>query len=343
MLHPLILIAAIGLGATTFCNGQSSNEAVAHMAEINKPFVEMKTEIWQYLKAITKGKGARKVEKKRKLLLNQLKEAIKVTKNLDVAGGDASLKESALAYHNLSSTVLNEEYAKILDMEAIAEQSYDNMEAYLLAKEKADEKLDQASDKFLESYNAYAAKNNVTIMDSEEDELSKKIRKASEALHYYNDVYLIFFKSYKQETYVMDALQRNDVSGLQQNINSLGAFSNEGLAVLDTMSAFKGSSALIAAAKYIVKFYKAEAEKDFPKVIEFYLKQDKMNKMQSEMEGMRDSERTQEVVDRYNKASQAFNEAVNEYNKNNNDLNNKRVEQLNRWNTTVSKFFDQHN
>ena len=36
------------------------------------------------------------------------------------------------------------------------------------------------------------------------------IRKASESLSYYNQVYLIFFKCYKQEAYVLDAMQRND-------------------------------------------------------------------------------------------------------------------------------------
>ncbi|MBL4585799.1 MAG: hypothetical protein JKX84_01880 [Flavobacteriales bacterium] len=338
----LTLTVAISLGMFSIINAQS-NKAVDHMQEVNTPFVEMKTEIWQYLKAITTGKSARKVEKKRKKLLDQLRSAAKTMRSMKGFEGDVTLKESAMKYLDLSSTVLNEEYSKILDMEAISEQSYDNMEAYLLAKEKASEKLEAANGVFQDSYEAFASKNNVTIQDAKEDELTKKIRNANEALKYYNNVYLLFFKVYKQEMYVLDALGRNDVSGLQQNINSFKNFSKEGLVRLDTISAFKGSNALIVAAKYIIKFYKAEADKDFPKMVEFYLDQDKMNKMQKDMEGMRDSERTQEFVDRYNKASQSFNEAVAKFNQDNNNLNNKRAEYLNKWNMAVSKFFERHN
>lgn len=75
----------------------------------------------------------------------------------------------------MTYTVLKEDFDKILDMEDIAEQSYDFMEVYVLAKELA---------------------NNITLVEGEMDKKSQKINKASNVLEYYNDVYLIFFKSY---------------------------------------------------------------------------------------------------------------------------------------------------
>ena len=59
--------------------------------------------------------------------------------------GDKSLRDSTVSYLSLCYNVLNEDYSKILDLEEIAEQSFDLMEAYLLAQQKAGEKLDEAS------------------------------------------------------------------------------------------------------------------------------------------------------------------------------------------------------
>lgn len=325
--------------ASSTSNAQNGSAAVTHLEQVNTPFVQMKTEIWQYLKAITSGKSARKVEKKRKKLIQELGAAKKEIKLIKPFEGDATFKNAALEYVDISTTVLNEDFSKIVDMEEIAEQSYDKMEAYLMAREAANDRLDEASAKFQASYRTFAASNNINIVDSEEDEISKKIRNASEALEYYNDIYLIFFKSYKQEMYVLDAQGRNDVSGFQQNVNSLSSFSAEGLAKLDTMSGFKGSKAIIAAAKNMLKFYQSEAEKDFPKVIDFYLEKDKMDKLSEEIQGMRDAQRTKEVVDKYNKSSEEFNADVQTSNADNNRLNQKRADSLNRWNASVSTFF----
>lgn len=341
MKQSLIAVLIVLTSITPLADASAQN-AVKHLEEVNTPFVEMKREIWQYLKAITSGRSARKVEKKRKKLLQELVKAKKTLRELKAYDGDASLKEAAIEYVSMSSTVLNEDYSKIVDMEEISEQSYDNMEAYLMAKEQANDKLDDASDKFQGVYEAFAAKNNINIVEGEKDELSKKIALANEALEYYNDIFLIFFKSYKQEVYVMDALGRGDVSGMQQNTSSLEKFTAEGLEKLGDAEAFRGSKALVTAAQYMIKFYKSEAEDEFPELIAFHLKKDRMDKMSEAMSKMKESERTKSVIDTYNKESEAFNKAVNDFNETNNKLNSKRQEYLNKWNEAVAMFLNKY-
>ena len=41
---------------------------------------------------------------------------------------------------------MNDDYAKIVNMQEIAEQSYDEMEAYFLLKEAVDKKMKEAED-----------------------------------------------------------------------------------------------------------------------------------------------------------------------------------------------------
>ena len=93
-----------------------------------------------YLSAVSHGKRARKVEKLRVKTLDAILNA-----NGEIMGapgykGDKTYKQAMTEYIQICYAVFNEDYRKIVDMEEIAEQSYDGMEAYLLAQKKAGEK-----------------------------------------------------------------------------------------------------------------------------------------------------------------------------------------------------------
>ena len=135
----IIFITLFVFNQSTFA--QSNKAAVDYMNQFSQSFNELKGETWQYLKSITSGKNSRTVDAKRQNLLNKTNLVkAEVSKKGDF-NNDASLRNAVVDYLNLSYTVLKEDYDKILNMEEIAEQSYDNMEAYLLAREKANEKL----------------------------------------------------------------------------------------------------------------------------------------------------------------------------------------------------------
>ncbi|MBI1289062.1 MAG: hypothetical protein GC178_15960 [Flavobacteriales bacterium] len=338
----LSIMLVLSLVSTEVAVAQSSGSAVEHMTQITTPFGSFKKELWQYLKSVTQGKSARKVEKTRKKLIEQLETVSKDLKKISAFEGDASLKDAASDYMQLTTTVLKEDYAKIVDMEAIAEQSYDAMEAYMMAKELANDKLDEASDKLNAAQNVFAGAHNITLLESEDDELTKKIKSASEALKYYNAVYLIFFKPYKQEAYVLDAQQREDMGSFQQTVNGLKVDAEEGLAKIDGLDIYKGDASLKVAVKHILDFYQTEAEKDFPKVADFHLKRDEFDKLRAAIEGMRESERTKADIDKYNKAAEEFNAAIKSYNEDNQALNEKRAKYLNRWSEAVDQFLSAH-
>ncbi len=60
--------------------------------------------------------------------------------------GEKAYRDSAVSFMKLYYNVLNEDYSKIINMEDIAEQSYDDMEAYMMAKEMVDKKLEEANE-----------------------------------------------------------------------------------------------------------------------------------------------------------------------------------------------------
>lgn len=328
--------------AFVMSNISFSQSSVEHMEELNTAFAELKDDTWKYLRTITKGKSARKSEKKRIQLLDQYKTQISVVKSIKPYEGDASLKEATLKYLDLSYTVIKEDYDKIVDMEAVAEESYDAMEAYILANKRANEKLSAASDELKVAETAFAENNNITLTEGEKDRKAQKIEEAAKMLNYYNKVYLIFFKVYKQEAYVLAAQQTQDIAAFEQNVNALSMEANDALAKLDTMSAYEGDKDLIVAVKKAIEFYKNEAENEFPKVSDFYIKKDNFEKANEIMESKKKKDRTQEDIDKFNKAVSEYNEAVNSFNETNETLNKKRSDMLDEWNKSVESFYKTH-
>lgn len=315
---------------------------VEYMNSVLEPISELKKETWNYMKTITKGKGARKVEGKRLELITGLKNAKRQVAKISDFKGDDNLRSEAEEYLAMSITVLDEDFGKILDMEDIAEQSYDLMEAYLLAKEKANDKLQLAGDDLDAAQKTFAEAYNITLVEAENDKTSAKIQKAGKALRYYNEIYLIFFKCYKQEAYVIDAQNRQDVMAMEQNINTLKADAEAGLEKLANLESFDGDKTLIAACKEALEFYLDEAENTFPAALNFYLAKDNFEKAQETFEATKKKDRTQKVVDKYNEAGQKYNEAVNNFNKVNETANDERNDTLKNWNKSVDKFFSNH-
>jgi hypothetical protein len=297
--------------------------------------------LWSYIKAAAHSKNARKVEKRRRELVTTAYDIKKKVSRQVPYEGDASLRDALATYFDLTYKVLKEDYAKIVDMEAIAEESYDAMEAYILAKEKANDKVDEAGEQLEAAQKAFAAAHNIELV-SETSETDKKLEEASAVYHYYNQLYLIFFKSYKQEAYLLTALESNDVNALIQNQNSLKSFALEGLSKLDTVQKFKGDGSIIDAGKEVMGFYLMEADEKVPILANLYLVQDKMEKVQASFEAIQPAKRTQGDVDTYNQVVADYNQAVNDFNDTIQSLNKDRSSHLDNWNKTTDRFIDTH-
>ena len=297
--------------------------------------------LWNYIKAAAHGKRARKIEKLREDLVSTAYQIKKKVTRLAPYEGDASLRDALATYFDLTHKVLKEDYAKIVNMEAIAEESYDAMEAYILAKERANDKVEEAGALLEAAQKTFAETHNIELI-VEASETDKKLEQASAVYHYYNRLYLIFFKSYKQEAYLLAAVETNDVNALIQNQNSLKNYALEGLSKLDTFKKYEGDASVIAAAQEMMNFYLMEANDKVPVLANLFLQQDNIKKVEASFEAIDASKRTQADVDRYNKAISDFNAAVSDFNTTIESLNKERSKLLNNWNNTADQFIDTH-
>ncbi|MES2882007.1 MAG: hypothetical protein V4676_07660, partial [Bacteroidota bacterium] len=323
----LCLLLLIGGAIITPGHAQTIENAGQYMGEIGKANDKVTITYLSYLSAVGHNKGARKVEKRRAEVLTTISDARFAVQGMLGWKGDKTYRDTTVAYLKLLYNVFNEDYAKIVNMEEIAEQSYDAMEAYMLAQEKASEKLAEAAIKQQRTQKTFADKYDIKLLANTTD-LEEKSKQAGQLMNHYGDVYLVFFKAYKQEAYLMAALEKSNVIAIEQNKNALEKFAVEGLEKLSHMHGYNNNPSIIVACREAMNFYKDEA-KTVAHATEFALKNEAFAKMKKAFESKPASSRTQKDVDEFNKGVNDINNAVNTYNNTNNQINKERQRVLN--------------
>ncbi|MFI5203766.1 MAG: hypothetical protein ACHQF2_04655 [Flavobacteriales bacterium] len=320
---------------------QKFDNPVEYMQHIQTQQNKISKDTWSYISAVAHSKSAKKIESKRKEVIKTTKDAIAVLKKLGGYGEDKGYRDTVLAYLELSYLVITEDYEKIVNLEEVAEQSYDAMEAYLLAQEIAGKKLRGAGDRVSTEEARFAKDHNIELVDSK-DGLAKKMEKADEVLEYYNKVYLIFFKSYKQEAYMADAQARNDANSLEQNKNTLNDFAKDGLKKMKEIGNYINDPSLSNATKDLLEFYVFESGDDSKILTDYIVKKENFDKIKAAFEAKKEKDRVQADYDQINAAGQEFNKTVNDFNKKNEELFKKRKDLIDRWNKTAQSFLDKH-
>lgn len=333
----ILFISLISIALTS--RGQAIEDPGEYMTAIYKARTEMDVKYMQYLSAAAHGRRARKIEKLRGEVLESINQSKSNTTNLPKYKGDNTLRQGSIDYITLCYRVFNEDYKKIVDIEELAEQSFDGMSAYLLLQDKITEKLTEASDKLQKTSKEFAAKHNV-ILDETLSALGSKLDVAGKLNDYINALFLIFFKCNWQDGEMVTAMNNKKVNDVEQSRNSLLRFANEGLKGVDTLKTFNGDPSLANACREVLKYYKKMAETDVPKLTDFYLKEEAFTKAKKAFEAKPASSRTKEDVDAFNKTVKEYNEGIDAFNKTNNAVNKERTQALNAWEGAQKKFQD---
>lgn len=324
------------------CLAQSNNNPVEHMEFFTRRELELSKKYLDYMSQVAHSNHARKMEKRRQELIAEIRRSLSEANRLRPFNGDATLRDAYKIYWDILYKVFNDDYHKIVNMEEIAEQSYDHMEAYLLAQEKAGEILGNAQEQIEPIYREFAAKNNVRIIEGGDKRIARKMRQVGAVTAYYHDIFLIFFKSHKQEAYALEAMSRKDINAIEQNRATLLRYAEEGLQRIDTIRAFNGDGSLTNACKRVLEFHKLEAEKQLPELNDFFLKSEEFDKIKKAFDTKPANRRTQSDIDMYNKAVNDINVALNASNKTLNAMNAGRDKALDHWNKTKERFMAMH-
>lgn len=336
----LVLIILTSIAKTSYA--QDLSNPGDYMTAISNAQTEMNQKYMAYMSATAHVRRASKIDKMRQQALESIENSRFKTIDLPIyKGNDNSLRQSSIDYIKFCYNVFNDDYAKILNLEDIAEQSFDEMQAYILLQEKTTEKIHEANDKMEEATHAFAQKYNVNLIESKND-LTEKLDESSKLNHYRNQLYLIYFKCYWEDGEIVKALNAGKITEAEQGRNSLIRFATEGLTGLDSLKNFEGDPAMALTCKEILKFYKNMAENDMPKQMDYFLKKENFEKIKKSFDAKSGSDRTKKDVDAFNDGVKEINKATDTYNNINKKMNSERTDAENKWNDAEKSFADTH-
>ncbi len=319
---------------------QTFDSAIDYLNFIGEEQTEVTKSMWKYTKAVAHSKRDSKISKRREQLIDQITTSKKnITKANGFDGND--FKNNVLELIRVNESILKQDYAQIIDMKEVAEQSYDLMEAYILAQELADKKMEESQATYEKQLLEFAGKHKINIVENDSD-LSKKMAKSNEVFSYNNKLYLLFFKVYINDVYLNEAINTKDLSGIQQNSNALNIAAKNGLEQLETMEAYGSDKALLIATKEVFDFYVSMTTNDIPKLIDFHILEEEFKTLTNSIEQTPAKKRTKEQIDTYNKKVKAFNNGVATFNKTNQNLNNNKQRIFNDYENTKQSFLSRH-
>src|ERR1700712_4881573 len=320
---------------------QMIENAGDYMTAMSNAQTEMDQKYMAYVSAAAHSRRARKGEKLRTAALESINNSKHKTIDLPKYKGDNSLRQASIDYIQFCYRIFNEDYSKIVNMEEIAEQSVDQMQAFLLLEEKASQKLQEASENLAKAEKEFAVKYGVNLVDSKSD-LTDKMGVAGKVNTYCDRMYIVFFKCNWEDGQMFNALNAHKLNDAEQARNSLIGFAKEGLESLkaDSLKSFQGTLSLSSACRDALLFYNSMAQNDIPKLTDFYLKEENFDKIKKSMEA-KGSNKTKEDVDQYNKAVKDINASVASFNQLNQDLNKRRQDAVENWEKAEKSFRDE--
>lgn len=326
---------------TAHCDAQKFRTALDYMNFISRQQVLIVKSSWRYTQAIAHSKDERAIDKKRDILIRSIDRAImKITKATGFEG-ETEYKEKVLNNLQINKNLLLEEYSEIIDMQAVADQSYDAMEAYILAQELADQKMAEAQKEYEENFYAFAKKHNIEVFEGQ-SELGKKMEISNAVFDYHNDLYLIFFKVHFNESTLLDAIAAKDISAIRQNINALKMAVQEGLGEVDKKPLYKKDDRIAKATKEVFQIHLDEANNTIPQILDYLVINQDFEKIKAAIEKTPESDRTQEQIDSYNAKVDELESKRETINKLIDKLFKERNKKLERLDKANAKFLDKH-
>lgn len=332
----LFLLATLNLVAQDF------KTPVDYLSYLGKEQQAIARSTWKYTSAVAHSTSARRIEATRKQLVKSIQVSSKKIEALKNGyKGDVEFRDKVLNYLYFAEKNINEEYSKIIDMQEVAQQSYDFMEAYIMTRDLVNKKLDDELEKVRLAQNEFAQKYNITLTD-EESELGKKIKISNEVFDYHSVLYLIFFKVNITDFNLSNAIEKKDIAAIEQNASSLGKYADEGLEKIKSLSKYKNDASLLDETKKSLLYYKKVAEEYTPKVVAYLMFYDKFENAKKTLEAKSESDRTKEEVENYNTMVKQVNKEIANYNKLSSSNFQDRTNTINAWNTAADDFIARH-
>ncbi len=333
----LFILLAISILSSSWA--QSPTE---YMSQINRNNQQIMQSNWEFLSAMARSNSIHQVTTKRAKVKSAIQSSIQNLKQMSAYKGNDGYRKAALAYQDFSLNLIDGETQKLVDMEAISQSSFDAMEAYVLYQRQLNYLHQHETEKLRKAQEKFAHQFEVELVEGQETELMKKIRKGSQVLGYKEDMFLVFARC---SMYEMDMLSRINEEGDYDFSNAgvtLLSLVEQSRSVLDTITDINPDKSLRKATTQALDFFEQEAEDLIPAVNRFKKAQNNFQNFAKKFEKDPGAQSNQKMIDQYNAEVASFNQASKDFNNLLNTYNQKRTDNFNNWNHSAENFILKH-
>lgn len=320
--------------------GQTFNSATDYLNFIENIYSSKEKATWNYLWVIAKGNNSENVERKRQELVT-INRKIRQEVADDIGfNGDTRLRDSLIRYLDTEFSMLTDDMEQIIDLEKIAEKSYDGMEAYILAKDEVFMKMERAGNGFINAYNGFSKVHGIELSGNK-SQLESRLENASQVFEYYHRVFLLFYKPFHEEKRLLNAMDSKNSEAMELHAVRLNTYANNSRALLHGFGPFRSDSSLYRICLELSIFYQLESLSLRP-YSGYFSDYASYLEIKKNYEAIPEDSKKQEDVDKYNQIVKSLNSKVNTFNLINEELNRNRRILLEKWNVAKAGFLFKH-
>ena len=213
------------------------------------------------------------LETKRREVMDQIIQSKEKIGSMPPLDGDTRLRDEAVETLNEYQHAFELDYKDIIGLKRKSKDSFEAMEAYWKAEDKAEDKVNKATARLRKAQQAYANKNNMKVVEGKSDnELEEKMAKITAVNNYWREIYLQFFKVSKEYDQLWELLSKEKAEPIDHQRMHVIKTTNSVLRALRAKAGFNGDMEFRDQTITLVEYYQQVAKADFAKIVEVLAK-----------------------------------------------------------------------
>jgi hypothetical protein len=193
-------------------------------------------------------------------VIRQIDQSIAELKNTATYKNDAKLRDESIDVLTLYKEAFTTEFQEVIFLKKNSTASFEALEKYFRAQDRAENKLNHASKKFANAQIDFAFKYKLSIEQGPMHDILDVITHVNQ---YSRALFLEQFKVSKINAAFLDALNAQKAGGLEGKRKELLNVSLAALSTVHNLSAYKGENNFKAATIKLIEYYKILAEKQY--------------------------------------------------------------------------------
>lgn len=318
------------------------NSPSAYLTTINRHTDHINKEIWQYVRARSHGKNASHVERHRQDIKASLQEALDEVKSVPPYRGDKQYQNAVIEYLENGLHLVEGEFGQLIEMEdMVTGNTVEVLEARMRNLRKANERMLESQQKLEDAFQVFASRHDIVVHEYE-TKTAEKLKIAREVTEYYNEVFLVLFKSQLIDQFLTEAINQSNPEKFQVHSSHLNETIDASIQQLKDLPDYDNDGSLKESGLNMLNFYRQLSRKHLAGIEDYLISKSNYREARVILENTPKDKIPAAVVEQYNESARSLNSLVNDFNQTNVKINKQKSDVYYDWVLATDNFFDSH-